>query len=357
VDKQLGHQLGFWLLVLCVVLGYGYGQILIPIIQSSTNSTPSLPLTNLILDAEIVDVNELVPWGSVSYPASWVSSGNITGITGGQSDPEGGSNATKFTSTLLGVNSVRTASDSVPGFWDTTAVLWVKADAPITVPLAIVWDAGAELIQTDINVTTAWQRFSVTGTATAGRTAAWLQLGIGTCLPPGDYYIYRPTNPTYHTGNLSGLSVVPPFSMMFVHRTHNTSSYKALWGSPTASAIEVRIGTDGKAALLKQGAYGFATASTSVHGNGSWVCTGLVYAANGAYKWYLNGVPDGGPTTDLQTFTAITSPQFGNASQVADLYQGNIARAVIYSDALDDAAFASDYAILKAQLASKLSLP
>jgi hypothetical protein len=331
------------------------GQItLAPFQGAFTSAAIPVSPTNLILQWQTQEVNDASVWSTDE--STWAQ--NATTATTGQSDPFGGTGAVLEgcggNCNIYSLNFARTGIAPVVG------TLWAKSNtgSSLTNNLAIVWDGGAEISNQSITITTSWQKFQVSATPSGSRTLARLQLGTGTSWSTGQSILLYRQPRLFVVGSLSGLTVTPPFSVITVHRPANAGAYRAVWGGPAIGNIEVRIdGSNNKMQLLKQGQYAFATESTTATTAGTWVCSGLSYSATGVYKWYTNGQPDGGPTTDLQSFTSTSSPQIGDSTQVGDTYAGYMGAGLVYSAALSDAAQLQDYKALKARLAPMIVLP
>lgn len=277
----------------------------------------------------------------------------------GYSDPDGGTDACLHT--FLNGNGAFSADVKRTGVAPVIGYVWAKLQSGTSgaVPFGIVWDGGAEISQSTLNVTDGWQEFNISATPSGARTNARFQVGIGSYTSTV-LYVYRRIGFTFYTGSLSGLTVAPPFTLIFVHRTVTEGADRTLWGGPASGNIQFRVNTADKLELLKAAQYAFSTKSTSSHATAAWVYSAVTYSAAGVYAFYLNGAADGGPTTDLQTFVNTSAPTIGYRATSTEPYHGWIAFGRVYDQALGAAQIAVDYAAVKSALAGwtpPISLP
>lgn len=101
--------------------------------------------------------------------------------TAGQADPLGGTQAVKLvgnnSNTWWGQNTgLFEGTGAVPGF-PVTWSMWVRADAPVTISMKFTINGGSTTSQ-NIDVTTAWQRFSQTVVTTIGTGGSGVNVAL-----------------------------------------------------------------------------------------------------------------------------------------------------------------------------------
>lgn len=310
-----------------------------------------------------IDTVDLALVWESGQPQDWFSLWNNPGHayaatqTGGNPDPFGGNRAYRVT---VGAGGAYYPTDqNCDAMTSITGSFWAKSATGATfsgVPVGMVWNGGTVDGQTTINVTSDWQRFEFTWPRPASMTQVRLQIGLGAWAGV-DMYMYRPGLDFPVGGSLTGLNLVVPLTLIFVHRSASAAAWRSLWGGPAAGNLQIVLhASTQQLFLLKAAQYGFATFSTTPHIGNAWRYSALTYASSGAYAWYLNGAADGG-ATDLQTFTAAATPTIGDSAGQY-FHSGTIGYGMAYRRALSAADIAANYTAVKAAVADMgITLP
>jgi hypothetical protein len=157
-------------------------------------------------------------------PAQWNAELVFT-VAGGQTDPLGGSSAYKVTTPGIGVKGVSKPVGSAIGAVVYESV-WLRADTPISLVLTSAQGSGPGA---NINVTTSWQRFCVTGTVTIANDGPFIHDGtiaktfyiwrcqweevIGQSVQaPAEYVSVGVLAAPYHGANIDGVKYYPNYN-------------------------------------------------------------------------------------------------------------------------------------------------
>ncbi len=127
---------------------------------------------------------------------TWWNRSGITSVTGGQADPDGGTEAALITPSATSWYLVSNASNVLlKNVGETyTVSIWLKAASDTTCKLCFryldsEYADSAHTTRRTVNVTTNWQRFSITGTLYQAQTADCFWIGQSTTVA---IYAYHP---------------------------------------------------------------------------------------------------------------------------------------------------------------------
>jgi hypothetical protein len=126
--------------------------------------------------------SNLIPSGSAFDSADWFKA-SISIAANTDTAPDGTLTADRLTGT--GADSYVAQSASASGLQIYTAEVWLRADSPRTINLYLTSTPYSVMASIGCSVTTAWQKFKISGTTPAGTTLVSFQIGGGASVGVG----------------------------------------------------------------------------------------------------------------------------------------------------------------------------
>lgn len=149
-----------------------------------------------------------------------------------------------------------------------------------------------------------------------------------------------------------GVAVTKPFTLVAVHRPTDLAASRPVVGATSSNKMGFYIDTAGKQTLTRTGNVAIGAGASGALIANATVLSTVTYDSNGVYTFHKNGVVDGTPTQNNQSFTTTASTEIGQDTASSLHYLGDIGAVLKWDSVLS----ADDLRAVEDWLSAKFSI-